>query len=353
MIDSTGGAAIAGGAQELARALAPYREPTLARSLAEIMVTALPLVALWAAMWGVSHISYWLTLALAGPAAGFLVRLFMIQHDCGHGAFFRNRDANDWVGRVLGVVTLTPYDYWKRTHATHHATSGNLDRRGMGDIDTLTVREYLASSWRRRLGYRLYRHPLVMFGIGPAYLFLLQQRAPLGLMRGAGWRPWISTMATNAAIAVAAALLMILIGVGPFLVIHLPIVLLAASIGVWLFYVQHQFDRTTWAHESDWSHAEAALHGASHYDLPLVLRWFSANIGVHHVHHLSSRIPFYRLREVLKDHPELADVGRLTLWQSLRCVNYALWDEDAGKLISFGDLRRRRSREGAASAERA
>jgi acyl-lipid omega-6 desaturase (Delta-12 desaturase) len=345
MIDSSRSAALASAsnsARDIARALAPYREPALNRSVAEIAVTALPLVGLWVAMWGALHISYWLSLALAPLAAGFLVRLFMIQHDCGHGAFFRNREANDWVGRVLGVLTLTPYDYWKRTHAAHHATSGNLDRRGMGDIDTLTVREYLAGSWRRRLAYRIHRHPSVMFGIGPAYLFLIQQRAPLGLMRGAGWRPWISTMATNAAIAAAAALLMILIGVGPFLAIHVPIVLLAASIGVWLFFVQHQFDRTTWSRESEWSHPESALLGSSHYDLPIVLRWFSANIGVHHVHHLSSRIPFYRLREVLMNHPELAEVGRLTIWQSLRCVNYALWDEDARRLISFRELRRRR-----------
>jgi acyl-lipid omega-6 desaturase (Delta-12 desaturase) len=348
MIDSSGSAAqtSAGSrARDIARALAPYREPTLDRSIAEIAVTALPLVALWAAMWGALHISYGLSLALAPLAAAFLVRLFMIQHDCGHGAFFRNRHTNDWVGRVLGVLTLTPYDYWKRTHAAHHATSGNLDRRGMGDIDTLTVREYLEGTWRQRLAYRLYRHPSVMFGIGPAYLFLIQQRAPLGLMRGAGWTPWVSTMATNAAIAAAAAALMILMGVGPFLAIHLPIVVLAASIGVWLFFVQHQFERTTWSRESEWSHPEAALLGSSHYDLPIVLRWFSANIGVHHVHHLSSRIPFYRLREVLKNHPELADVGRLTVWQSFRCVNYALWDEDAGRLISFRELRRRQRAE--------
>jgi len=330
-----------GGASHFARALAGYREPRLGRSVMEIAVTALPLVALWIAMWGVSHISYFLSLALAAPAAGLVVRLFMIQHDCGHGAFFRNRLANDWVGRVIGVITLTPYDYWTRAHAMHHATSGNLDRRGMGDIDTLTVREYLASSWLRRLGYRLYRHPLVMFGIGPAYLFLLQHRAPLGQMRGAGWRPWISTMATNAAIALAATILMIVIGVGPFLIIHLPIIVLAASIGVWLFYVQHQFDSTTWDRDADWSHPEAALHGSSHYDLPVVLRWFSANIGVHHVHHLSSRIPFYRLGEVLRHHPELAGIGRLTLWRSLRCVNFVLWDEDARRLISFRELRQR------------
>jgi omega-6 fatty acid desaturase (delta-12 desaturase) len=236
---------------------------------------------------------------------------------------------------------LTPYDYWKRTHAVHHASSGNLDRRGMGDVSTVTVREYLAMNWRERLGYRLYRHPAIMFGLGPAYLFILQHRAPLGLMRGAGWSPWISTMATNAGIAAIVALLAWLIGIGPFLAIHLPIAVLAASIGVWLFYVQHQFEETAWAHEPAWSHPEAALHGSSHYDLPLVLRWFTANIGVHHVHHLNSRIPFYRLGEVLRNHPELSSIGRLTLWQSLRCIRFALWDESARRLVSFGALRRR------------
>ena len=325
----------------LSRLLARYRDPSLGRSASEIAITIIPLAALWASMWALLHVSYGLSLVLAIPAAGFLVRLFMIQHDCGHGSFFRNRAVNDWVGRAIGIVTLTPYDYWKRTHAAHHASSGNLDRRGMGDINTITVREYLAMNWRGRLGYRLYRHPAVMFGLGPAYLFILQHRAPLGLMSGAGWRPWISTMATNAGIALIAAGLIWLIGVGPFLLIHLPIAILAASIGVWLFYVQHQFEETTWAHEPIWSHPEAALHGSSHYDLPLVLRWLTANIGVHHVHHLNSRIPYYRLGEVLKNHPELAGVGRLTLWQSLRCIRFALWDESASRLISFGALRRR------------
>ena len=327
--------------QRLPGVLARYRDPNLARSLAEIAVTFAPLAALWAAMWALLHVSYWLTLALAVPAAGFLVRLFLIQHDCSHGSFFRNREVNDWVGRVLGVFTLTPYDYWKRTHAAHHATSGNLDRRGMGDVDTLTVDEYLGASWPRRLGYRLYRNPIVMFGLGPAYLFLLQHRAPLGLMWGAGWKPWISTQATNAGIAAMVALLMWLIGPKAFLLIHGPIFILAASMGVWLFYVQHQFEDTRWAKEADWSLPEAALHGSSHYDLPAVLRWFSANIGVHHVHHLSSRIPFYRLREVLRDHPELQQVSRLTLWQSLRCANFTLWDEGSARLISFRTLRKR------------
>jgi acyl-lipid omega-6 desaturase (Delta-12 desaturase) len=335
-------------AQSLPRLLASYRDPSLRRSLGEIAWTALPLAALWASMWALMHVSYGLSIILAIPAAGFLVRLFMIQHDCGHGSFFRHRGINDWVGRVIGIVTLTPYDYWKRTHAAHHASSGNLDRRGIGDVNTITVTEYLAMNWRGRLGYRLYRHPAVMFGLGPSYLFLLQHRAPLGLMRGAGWSPWISTMATNAGIALAAAALMWLIGVGPFLLIHLPIAILAASIGVWLFYVQHQFEETEWAHDASWSHPEAALHGSSHYDLPLVLRWFTANIGVHHVHHLNSRIPYYRLREVLQKHPELSEVGRLTLWQSLRCIRFALWDESAHRLVSFSALRQRRKAGGSA-----
>ena len=239
------------------------------------------------------------------PAAGFLVRLFMIQHDCGHGAFFRHRLANDWIGRALGVLTLTPYDFWRRTHAIHHATSGNLERRGIGDIDTLTVREYLALPRWGRLIYRLYRHPAVMFGVGPAYLFILRHRLPFGLMRG-GWQPWLSTMATNLAIAIIVAALMWLIGVGPFLLVHLPIMLLAAAMGVWLFYVQHQFEHTVWADNENWNLHEAALHGSSYYVLPGILRWFTANIGIHHVHHLCSRIPYYRLPRVLRDHPELA-----------------------------------------------
>jgi omega-6 fatty acid desaturase (delta-12 desaturase) len=267
------------------------------------------------------------------------VRLFMIQHDCGHGSFFRHPLINAWVGRVIGVLTLTPYDFWRRTHAIHHATSGNLERRGIGDIDTLTVREYLALPGWRRLLYRIYRNPLIMFGVGPAYVFILQFRFPVGLMRG-GWQPWLSTMATNAGIAVLVATVMWFVGVGPFLLVHLPITMLAASMGVWLFYVQHQFEHTFWAEEGSWNLHEAALHGSSHYDLPGVLRWLTANIGVHHIHHLCSRIPYYRLPRVLQDFPELRRVSRLTLWQSFGCVRLTLWDEGRGRLISFRELRR-------------
>jgi omega-6 fatty acid desaturase (delta-12 desaturase) len=321
-----------------AQRLARFREPSNVRSIVELAVTAAPLVVLWSAAWLACHLGYgWLSLLIALPAAGFLVRLFMIQHDCGHGAFFRHRLANDWTGRILGVLTMTPYDFWRRTHAAHHATSGNLDRRGIGDIDTLTVREYLERSRFARLRYRLYRHPAIMFGLGPAYLFLIQHRLPVGLMR-AGWQPWLSAMATNAGIALAAGVLIWLIGLWPFLLVHAPIMLLAASIGVWLFYVQHQFEHTTWHQDGDWTMHEAALHGSSHYDLPPVLRWFTANIGIHHVHHLCSRIPYYRLPRVLRAYPQLGDIGRIGLLESVRCVRLTLWDEQRQRLVSFRDL---------------
>ncbi len=329
----------AGDARDWTRKLLRYREPSQARSIAELAVSAGPLAALWLLMWlSYSYGFWWITLLLAIPAAGFLMRLFLIQHDCGHGAFFHHRFLNDWTGRVLGVFTMTPYDLWRRTHAVHHATAGNLARRGMGDVDTLTVREYLALPRWRRLQYWLYRHPVVMFGVGPAYLFFLQHRVPVGMMRG-GWTPWLSTMATNAAVAVIAGLLIWLVGVVAFALVNLLTVLLAATFGVWLFYVQHQFEHTVWSDGADWDLHEAALHGSSYYVLPGILRWFTANIGMHHVHHLCSRIPYYRLPRVLKENPELGTVGRLTVWESLKCVRLVLWDEDARKLISFRELR--------------
>ncbi len=324
----------------LARGLARYRDPSHGRSLVEILITVVAFVGLWSLMWLSLHLGYGLYLLLALPTAGFLVRLFMIQHDCGDGSLFRHRSVNDWLGRVIGILTLTPYDFWRRTHASHHAASGNLDRRGMGDVDTLTVKEYLSRSKWGRLRYRMYRHPLVMFGLGPAYLFFLQQRLPIGLMRG-GWKPWLSTMATNVAILVVAAVTTRVVGLGPFLLVHLPVTLIGASLGVWLFYVQHQFEHTFWARGKAWNLQEAALYGSSHYDLPSVLRWFTANIGLHHIHHLCSRIPFYSLPLALRQNPDLADVGRLTLGQSFSCVRRVLWDETSGRLITFRELQNR------------
>lgn len=321
----------------LIRELAPYREPSDARSVLELVITAIPFVVLWVLILAALDAGYWIGLLLAVPAAGFLVRLFMIQHDCGHGSFFSHRLTNDWVGRAIGVVTLTPYDFWRRAHALHHASSGNLDRRGIGDIDTLTIDEYRARSPWGQLLYRMYRHPIVMFGLGPAYLFILRHRLPLGLMHS-GWIPWASVMATNAGIAILVTAIIWQVGVGPFLFVQLPITLLAASMGVWLFYVQHQFEDTFWAHDKEWNFHDAALHGSSYYDLPGTLRWFTANIGVHHVHHLSSRIPYYRLPEVLRDRPELADIGRMTLFESLKAVRLVLWDEERKRLVSFAQV---------------
>jgi omega-6 fatty acid desaturase (delta-12 desaturase) len=318
--------------------LANYQRPDPVRSLVEIILSAAPLAMLWGLAWlAADHGLWWIALLLTAPAAGFMVRLFMVQHDCGHRAFFKSAALNDWVGRIIGVLTLTPYDYWRRAHALHHATSGDLDRRGLGGVATLTVEEYLALPAWRKLAYRLYRHPLVMFGLGPAYVFFLQHRLPFGLMRE-GWRPWLSAMGTNVAIALFAGAIIWLAGLNSLLLVHLPTMLLAASIGVWLFYVQHQFERTYWRRRGEWDYTEAALHGSSHYDLPRILRWMTANIGVHHVHHASSRIPFYRLQTVLREHPDLKTVSRLSLMGSFRCIGLLLWDERSQRLISLQQL---------------
>ncbi len=322
-----------------AQVLVRYRQPSVRRGIVEIAITAGPFAGLWIAAWLALGFSYWLSLLLTIPAAGFLVRLFLILHDCGHGSFFRHRWANDWVGRICGVLTFTPFGVWRRSHNMHHATSGNLETRGIGDIETMTVAEYLAEPWWERLRYRAYRHPIVLFVIGPAYVFLIANRLPMGLMRS-GWSPWISAMANNVVIAAVIVGMMWLIGVGPFLMVQLPIILLASSMGVWLFFVQHQFEGTVWTDGPEWNLQNAALKGSSHYDLPAPLRWLTANIGVHHVHHLNARIPFYRLRRVLLDHPELKDVGRLTLLESFRCVKLALWCESRKRLISFRELAR-------------
>lgn len=325
-------------ARSWAQKLVAYREPHAGRGIVELLLTAVPFVFLWAMAWLALSYSYLLTLAVCIPASAFLVRLFLILHDCGHGSFFRQRIANDWVGRICGLLTLTPFGVWRRSHNQHHATSGNLERRGIGDIETMTVTEYLAQPWYERLRYRLYRHPFTLFVVGPAYVFLIANRLPIGMMRS-GAAPWISSMLNNAALAAFVGGMMWLVGVIPFLLVHLPIVLFAASTGVWLFFVQHQFEGTVWENEGEWDVQKSALTGSSHYDLPAVLRWLTANIGVHHVHHLNSRIPFYRLRRVLRDHPELQSMGRLTLWESFGCVKLALWCESRKRLISFRELR--------------
>jgi len=321
------------------RLLAKYREPVLTRSIFELAVTLTPFLALWLlAAWALS-ISPWLALALALVNSAFLVRLFMIQHDCGHGSFFKNRSMNDWTGRAIGILTLTPYDVWRYNHAIHHASTGNLDRRGTGDVPTLTVREYLQKGRLGRFGYRLVRNPVFLFGIVPFYIFFLEYRIPRGLMRS-GSRFWISAMGTNVALVLLLGVAVWLAGASVLLFVFLPTTLAAASVGMWLFYVQHQFEDTSWNREEQWDVHAAALHGSSYYKLPQILRWVTADIGIHHVHHLASRIPFYRLQEVLRDHGALEDCQQLTLFESLRCARLHLWDEDGRRLLSFPEARR-------------
>lgn len=324
-------------ARDWVKILAQYRDPNPWRSAFELAVTVVPFVALWALAWWSLSVSYWLTLAISVVIAAFLLRLFTIQHDCGHGSFFSNRHVSDWVGRIIGVLTLTPYDVWRRTHSIHHSTHGNLGKRGMGDIHTMTVAEYRAVGRWGRLMYRLYRHPITLFGIGPGYLFFFQNRLPYGLMNQS--RYWISAMGTNLSILVALAAIWYFGGLMPLLLIFLPATLLAATAGLWLFYVQHQFETTQWEQEDDWQLHDAALHGSSHYVLPPLLQWVSANIGIHHVHHLYSRIPFYRLPQVLRDHAELAEGNRMTIRESLANARLHLWDEDSKRLLSFAEAR--------------
>lgn len=328
----------AGSARKWLKVLAPYREPDAKRSIFELAVTIIPFAALWACSWFAWTYSAWLAIPFMVAAAGFLVRIFLIQHDCGHGAFFRDRPVNDWVGRALGVLTFTPYADWKHAHAMHHASSGNLDHRGFGDIDTLTVREYEARSAWGKLRYRVYRNPFIMLGVGPAYVFVLRNRLPTGYFKAARWA-WVSAMATNVGIFAIAFAIIQFTGLTAFLAIQIPIVVMAATIGVWLFYVQHQFEDTVWEVPPEWDRHDAALYGSSHYDLPGWLRWMTANIGVHHVHHLSSVIPYYRLQEILKDHPQLAEVQRMTLRDSFSCLKLRLWDEGQKRLVSFREAR--------------
>jgi omega-6 fatty acid desaturase (delta-12 desaturase) len=314
--------------------LKSYREPQLRRSLIQLATSLVPFVTLWALMWFSLRYSYLLTLALALPATGFLVRLFILQHDCGHGSFFKSKAANDAVGRALSILTFTPYDRWRKHHAMHHATSGDLDRRGHGDVRLLTVGEYRDLSSFRRLIYRIHRNPFVLFGIGAIVYFVVWQRFTfhdpnLSKKERAGVH-W-----TNLALLVAVACMVWLVGLKHFLMLHAPIVALAASAGAWLFYVQHHFEPTYWRRNDRWDYFDAGLAGSSYYELPAVLRWFTADIGLHHVHHLDSQIPNYRLQECFDANPDLQQVARLTLWNSLSCASLKLWDEEKSEMVGL------------------
>jgi omega-6 fatty acid desaturase (delta-12 desaturase) len=326
-------------ARRWARIAAGYAAPNHRRSVLQLVTTLIPLAALWTAMTLTVSGTYWLTLLLSVPAGAFLVRLFMIQHDCGHRSFFRSPRLNDFLGHAIGVLTLTPHGYWRRAHNIHHATSGNLDRRGIGDVHVLTVREYLALGRWKRLIYRVYRNPITLLVIGPLYLFVVKFRLPIDLLCR-DRRALTSVMVTNVAICGLITGLALWLGFKGALMVQAPIVLLSSLAGIWLFYFQHQFAQTYWRKNDDWNFHEAAVRGSSYYDLPQPLRWITADIGIHHIHHLSSRIPNYRLHECLTDNAELGAVGRITLRDSFTCLRLVLWDEGADRLVRFSALPR-------------
>ena len=316
--------------------LAPYARPRVARSMLDIATSVVPYVALSTLMYLALDVSYLLVLALAIPAGGFLVRTFIVFHDCAHGAFLPSKRANAWVGAVMGLLVFAPFARWRHTHAIHHATAGDLDRRGTGDVLTMTVAEYQAASRLRRLGYRLFRNPLVMFGIVPLFALMLHPR-----LVSFSARPRIrnSVIGTNIALAMMVGALCWLVGWQAYLLIQLPTALLSGSVGVWLFYVQHQFEDTYWQSADDWSYADAALNGSSYLKLPKLLQFFTGNIGLHHVHHLSARVPNYNLQAAHDHNPIFHQVPQISLWDGLRAVRLKLWDEDHRRLVTFAQAR--------------
>ena len=318
-------------------ALAQYERPVVREAVGQMLNTFLPYLALWGVMlFIVTHrYPYWVTLLLSLVAAGFLVRAFIFLHDCCHGSFFSSPRANTILGTLVGIMTMTPYTEWRWTHLLHHASFGNLDRRGLGDIRLMTVEEYLAASRMARLSYRIYRHPLFLFPLGAPLLFTLVYRYPIA---GAPPRERFNVWLTDGAILALIALACLTIGWRTLLLVQGPVLFFAWTFGVWMFYVQHQFPGVQWAHEADWDFIRAALGGCSYYKLPRVLQWITGNIGLHHLHHLRPRIPNHRLQQAFDATPAVQGVTPLTPLSSLQCLRLNVWDEQQHKLIGFSEI---------------
>jgi omega-6 fatty acid desaturase (delta-12 desaturase) len=317
--------------------VAPFQVPSLSRSIWQIVNTIVPLVACWYLMWRFLDVSYWYTLGISVIAGLLVVRVFIIFHDCGHGSFFKSKLANDIVGFIAGMITFTPYGHWRWQHAVHHATSGDLDRRGEGDIWTLTVKEYLEASPGKRMVYRVTRNPFILLVIGPLFLFMLYQRVSSS---GAKGKDRASVFWMNVALTFMVVGLSWLFGWKEYLMMQLPVTAVAGAAGIWMFYVQHQYEDVYWEHHGNWNYTTAALEGSSFYKLPKILQWFTGNIGFHHVHHLSSKIPNYYLERCHYSHPLFKSVKPLTFWNSLKCASLRLWDEESRRLVGYSHLKK-------------
>lgn len=316
--------------------VAKYQNPKRTKSIKQLLNTLIPYIFLWYAMIKALSVSFWLMLPLSIIAAGLLVRIFIIFHDCGHGSFFKSQKANNFWGFITGVITFTPYQYWRHEHAVHHSHAGNLDKRGWGDVWTMTVEEYLKSSLWTKIKYRFARNPVCLFIIGPTILFILVHRIPSGESQSRGRK---SVHLTNLGILIMGALLSLFIGFKEYLLIQLPIIMMGASAGVWLFYVQHQFEGVYWERSAKWDYVTEALKGSSYLKLPRILQWFTGNIGFHHIHHLSPRIPNYFLEKCYKEHPMFQQIKPITLLTSLKSLTFRLWDEQNNRLVSFRHLK--------------
>lgn len=316
---------------------AKYQNPDWRRSLWQTVNSLLPYFILWYLMYQSLAISYWITIGLAIIAAGLLIRIFIISHDCGHGSFFHSRKANAMLGSITSLLIFTPYYRWKHEHAVHHASAGNLDERGIGDIWTLTVKEYREASRWKKIGYRFYRNPVVMLTIGPLFIFLIKYRFTRSK---SSKRERNSNNRTNIALLAFIILISLTIGLKSFILIQAPIFIFASAAGVWLFYVQHQFEGVYWERKEEWDYVTVALEGSSFYKLPKILQWFTGNIGFHHIHHLSPRIPNYFLEKCHKENAIFHKVKHVTLWSSLKSITYRLWDEENRKMVGYRYLRK-------------